>query len=74
MVQGLGYTTSTDWWSLGILMFDMLTGKPPFRGKNEAQLLEKIVKEKIKFPNYLTSEATSIIRSVKQKKKTLSLF
>jgi len=64
MIKGTGYGKATDWWSVGILIFDMLTGEPPFRHKNEGTLQQKILKDKIHLPNYLSSETHSIMKGL----------
>lgn len=64
MIKRNEYGPSADWWSLGILIYDMLSGEPPFRNKNENILQQKILKDKIKLATYFTSEACSIIKKL----------
>jgi len=64
IVQGRGHDKAADWWSVGILLFEMLTGKPPFVGGNRVKIQQKIVKEKIKLPTYLSSEVHSLLKGV----------
>jgi len=63
MISKKGYSKAVDWWSLGTLMYEMMTGKPPFRGKNKENLMKRILTEKIKFPHWLSGEATSIMKA-----------
>jgi p70 ribosomal S6 kinase len=66
IVLGKGHNKAADWWSVGILLFEMLTGKPPFTGNRE-KIQQKIVKDKIKLPAYLSSEAHSLLKGMLQK-------
>ncbi|XP_028550032.1 serine/threonine-protein kinase AtPK2/AtPK19 isoform X2 [Dendrobium catenatum] len=67
IILGKGHDKAADWWSVGILLFEMLTGKPPFVGGNRNKIQQKIVKDKIKLPSYLSSEAHSILKGLLQK-------
>jgi len=70
MIIGTGHGKSVDWWGLGILIYDMLTGSPPFQSKNRKTLENKIIKEKIKYPQYLTRDASSLISGLCYKDST----
>jgi len=45
-----GYFESVDWWSLGVVMFELLFGKRPFRGKSNDLLTNSILRDPLPFP------------------------
>uniref|UniRef100_A0A8C4D9Y3 Ribosomal protein S6 kinase n=1 Tax=Dicentrarchus labrax TaxID=13489 RepID=A0A8C4D9Y3_DICLA len=57
-----GHNRAVDWWSLGALMYDMLTGAPPFTGENRKKTIDKILKCKLSLPPYLTQEARDLLK------------
>ncbi|CAN6467623.1 unnamed protein product [Victoria cruziana] len=67
IILGNGHGKASDWWSVGILIFEMLTGKPPFVGGNRGKLQQKIIKDKIKLPAFLSSEVHSLLKGLLQK-------
>ncbi|CAG0889054.1 unnamed protein product [Cyprideis torosa] len=57
-----GHGKAVDWWSLGALTYDMLTGAPPFTAENRKKTIEKILKAKLNLPPYLTPDARDLIK------------
>eukprot|EP01121_Diplochlamys_sp_Union-15-3_P002120 TRINITY_DN1183_c0_g2_i1.p1 TRINITY_DN1183_c0_g2~~TRINITY_DN1183_c0_g2_i1.p1 ORF type:complete len:412 (-),score=44.68 TRINITY_DN1183_c0_g2_i1:141-1376(-) len=67
MIKKLPYGRETDWWSLGVLIYDMLIGRPPFKSKNQGALAKMILKQTFKLPKYLTPSACNLIRGLIQR-------
>lgn len=61
VIKGETYDSRCDWWSLGAVTFDMLTGQPPFTGNNNKRIMEKIVFQKIRYPYYLSQIAQDFL-------------
>lgn len=59
--EGVKYNNSVDWWSFGVLLYEMLIGKSPFTGADEDELLWNVCNERIVFPLFLSKEAVHII-------------
>ena len=73
IIASRGHTKAADWWSVGVLLFEMLTGAPPFRAKNRALLQKKILSEKIKFPAFLTQHAHKLLTLLLQRDESKRL-
>lgn len=67
IVMGKGHDKAADWWSVGILLYEMLTGKPPFVGGNRQKIQQKIIKDKVKLPAFLSSDVHSLLKGLLQK-------
>ncbi|KAF2637460.1 serine/threonine-protein kinase YPK2/YKR2 [Massarina eburnea CBS 473.64] len=50
LLTGTGYTKTVDWWTLGVLLYEMLTGLPPFYDENTNDMYRKILTEPLHFP------------------------
>lgn len=44
MIQSCGHTRALDWWTLGILLFELMCGRPPFESATPMQTYQKVVK------------------------------
>lgn len=44
------YDSNVDWWSLGIMMYELLYGRSPFNSKDQRKIFQRIVQEKPVFP------------------------
>uniref|UniRef100_A0A8C8DWM5 Protein kinase C n=1 Tax=Oryzias sinensis TaxID=183150 RepID=A0A8C8DWM5_9TELE len=63
ILQELDYGPSVDWWALGVLMYEMMAGQPPFEADNEDDLFESILHDDVLYPVWLSKEAVSILRA-----------
>ncbi|KAK7404645.1 hypothetical protein VNO78_05600 [Psophocarpus tetragonolobus] len=50
IISGSGHTSAVDWWALGILLYEMLYGYTPFRGKTRQRTFTNILHKDLKFP------------------------
>ncbi|KAJ0266812.1 Phototropin-2 [Hirschfeldia incana] len=51
IITGSGHTSAIDWWALGILLYEMLYGRTPFRGKNRQKTFANILHKDLTFPS-----------------------
>lgn len=62
ILQELEYGPSVDWWALGVLLYEMLAGQPPFEADNEDDLFESILHDDVLYPVWLSKDAVSILK------------
>lgn len=62
ILQELDYGAGVDWWALGVLMYEMMAGQPPFEADNEDDLFESILHDDVLYPVWLSKEAVSILK------------
>ena len=63
----IGHGRAADWWSLGILMYDMIVGTPPFEGECRKSTMDKILNDKLVLHRFLTNEAASLLHDLLQR-------
>ncbi|KAJ3040803.1 3-phosphoinositide dependent protein kinase-1 [Rhizophlyctis rosea] len=57
-------TEGSDVWAIGCILFQLLAGKPPFRGSNDYQTFQKIIKLEYAFPEGFNETAADLIRQI----------
>jgi len=67
VLERKGYGKAVDWWSLGILFFEMTTGLPPFYSENINIMYKKIMENQITFPSTYSEKAQSLVRGLLEK-------
>merc|ERR1712232_1549977 len=69
LLASTGHTNAVDWWTLGVLIFEMMTGHPPFESESHMQIFSKVMKgiSKVKFPQNLHGPCGELIKAIMQK-------
>ena len=62
IVTRSGHTRMLDWYNLGVLLYELLVGMPPFYAKEREELYENIKKAPIKIPKSMSNEAKDLIK------------
>ncbi|CUS08365.1 unnamed protein product [Tuber aestivum] len=62
VIQSKGHGKAVDWWALGVLIYEMSCGFPPFYDNSPFAIYEKIVAGRISFPSVLPEETKDIVR------------
>lgn len=64
ILKGEEYDHSVDIWSLGIVAYEMLTGKVPFYGADDKQLEQNILTKDIKYPGFLSESCVNFLKGI----------
>jgi protein kinase A len=66
IILSKGYNKAVDWWALGVLIYEMVAGYPPFFADQPIQIYEKIVSGKVRFPAHFSSHLKDLLRNLLQ--------
>ncbi|KAI8377479.1 serine/threonine protein kinase [Radiomyces spectabilis] len=64
LLLGQGYTKTVDWWTLGVLLYEMITGLPPFYDENTNEMYRKILEDELRFPEDMSPDAKTLLRGL----------
>ncbi|CAF3778857.1 unnamed protein product [Rotaria sp. Silwood1] len=66
IILSRGYNKGVDYWALGVLMYEMTAGYPPFFADQPIQIYEKIVSGRVRFPNHFSVELKDLLKNLLQ--------
>ncbi|KAG7440440.1 Pkinase-domain-containing protein [Guyanagaster necrorhizus] len=67
LLESQGYTKTVDWWTLGVLLYEMMTGLPPFYDDNVNTMYQRILTDPLHFPPDMSAEAKSVMTGLLQR-------
>ena len=67
------YDKMVDWWSYGILLFELIVGIVPFYSSSNMKMYQKIKEQKLMFPSYLSEDLEDLIRKLLNRDPTQRL-
>lgn len=73
IIQNKGHNKAVDWWAFGILIYEMLTGYPPFYDELPTGIYQKILEGSFDFPKHVESYARDLIRKLLSHDRTRRL-
>ncbi|CAH1262948.1 PRKX [Branchiostoma lanceolatum] len=59
-----GHGKPVDWWTFGVLVYEMLVGQPPFCDEDPMLIYQKILAGKVYFPKFISSDAKNLIKGL----------
>ena len=70
VIYGRGHGLGVDYWTLGVLIYEMLASMPPFYDRNPTNIYKKVVRSNPSYPAYFSSAAKDIIKRLLRKRPT----
>mmetsp|Transcript_88067 Transcript_88067/g.221654 ORF Transcript_88067/g.221654 Transcript_88067/m.221654 type:complete len:836 (-) Transcript_88067:101-2608(-) len=75
IIDSTGHTIAVDWWMLGILLFELMTGHPPFESDSPMQIYAKVLKgiNKVTFPHSVEGQVGDLVKEILKKEPSQRL-
>jgi len=67
VLRGVGHSYAVDWWSLGTLVYEMITGLPPFYSDDKPKMYSKILNDDLIFPQEMSEDACDFLIGLLEK-------
>ncbi|KAL4429689.1 hypothetical protein ABPG74_017098 [Tetrahymena malaccensis] len=67
MLKRCGHGKAVDWYLLGVVMYELLVGIPPYYANNKEELFNNIEKGHLKLPSFLSNDARSLLKALLQR-------
>eukprot|EP01090_Pellita_catalonica_P001390 TRINITY_DN1109_c0_g3_i2.p1 TRINITY_DN1109_c0_g3~~TRINITY_DN1109_c0_g3_i2.p1 ORF type:complete len:363 (-),score=33.68 TRINITY_DN1109_c0_g3_i2:13-969(-) len=64
IIMGESYGKAVDWWAVGNILFEMLTGLPPFYSQDIQQMYSKILYETLVLPDHVDKDASALLHKL----------
>lgn len=61
MIEQKGHSRSLDLWHLGVLIYELLSGQPPFKGKSQQLLFDNVLQLNMTFPDKFPEKAKDLV-------------
>mmetsp|Transcript_11463 Transcript_11463/g.22836 ORF Transcript_11463/g.22836 Transcript_11463/m.22836 type:complete len:346 (+) Transcript_11463:268-1305(+) len=73
IIQSKGHGKSVDWWALGVLIYEMLAGYPPFYDESPFGIYQKILAGRVEYPRHIDPKAKDMIKKLLAQDRTKRL-
>jgi len=65
---GSPYTRAVDWWTFGVLIYEMIVKEAPFSGDDDEEIFENIINTHPRYPSSMGKDAEMVVRGLLKKK------
>lgn len=64
VLQGTGYGPQCDYWALGVLMYELFAGRPPFYDYSQTTLMRNILQARVDYPEKMSPHLKELIQAL----------